>query len=58
MKKKIKDLTLKEVRMICGSHNCEDCPLYYGYGKWCYKAKLETEEIEENFDLEKEVEVK
>lgn len=57
MKKKIKDLTLKEARKICLTvDNCEKCPLNYGYAKWCHLAKLEIEE-NKNLDLEKEVEV-
>lgn len=31
MKKKIKDLTLKECGRICAKHHdCESCPLYVG----------------------------
>ena len=58
MKKKIKDLTLGQLRKMCGNHcpNCEDCPLSdYCYGLFgeanppCLFGNLEEEvEVETN----------
>lgn len=57
MKKKIKDLTLKELRGICKTHlvSCKGCPLFTGeYGcmvnieSCCYEPYWEQEiEVEE-----------
>ena len=61
MKKRIKDLTLKELRKICKVHpdGCKDCPLNTGeYGcmvnieSCCYEPYWE-QEIEVNLDEEK-----
>lgn len=58
MKKKIKDLTLKELRKICEAYpdGCKDCPLFTGkYGcmvnieSCCYESYWE-QEIEVDLD--------
>lgn len=52
MKKKIKDLTLKELRKICLKHSiCERCPLSYDRG-FCVKNFIEM-----LHQMEKEIEV-
>ena len=53
MKKKIKDLTLEEIKRICINHSCIYCPLEVNE-LWCKNDDLERygdEEIEvENSD--------
>ena len=58
MKKKIKDLTLEELRHICFGRRCFQCPLYYGNGL-CRLFEINNIRQRENthFDLESEVEV-
>ena len=54
MKKKIKDLTVKEFQKICGKYEyCHNCPLHLAYGL-C--SVIDFTSINEK-DLEKEVEV-
>ena len=48
MKKKIKDLTMKEVYKICSKYSCKDCPLDVPK-LWCKFHNLEQygdEEVE------------
>lgn len=53
MKKKIKDLTMKEAEKICGnSTGCDICPLDVPSCSYCMKNVIENKEL-----LEKEVEV-
>lgn len=58
MKKKIKDLTIKDCRHICAGKRCSQCPLYYGDG-YCRLGELENRRQRKNarFDLKKEVEI-
>ena len=50
MKKKIKDLTLEEKKMICEKHEtCEDCPLrlfqfHLGSYACAYESEVEVDE--------------
>ncbi len=57
MKKKIKDLTLKECRHICFGKSCSRCPLSYGNGL-CRFFELDNirQREDTHFDLEREVE--
>ncbi len=58
MKKKIKDLTIKECEIICNKHKqdcCIYCPLNYDY--YCRYGKLRIDEEEKKYNLEREVEV-
>lgn len=56
MKKKIKDLTLKELKKFCEKHLCSDCPMNTEKVTLCYQSpslydekKLEQEiEVEED----------
>lgn len=52
MKKKIKDLTLKELRKICKNNNCYNCPLYIPMGQ----DKCKDDLIEQYGNEEIEVE--
>ena len=48
MKKKIKDLTLEEIKKICSNNICDSCPLDSN-NPWCKYGDLEhygDEEIE------------
>ena len=53
VKKKIKDLTMKEAEKICdNSRGCDECPLDVCNCSYCMKNVIENKEL-----LEKEVEV-
>ena len=52
MKKKIKDLTLEEIKKICINHSCQFCPLDINEF-WCKNNDLEhygEQEIEVDED--------
>ena len=56
MKKKIKDLTLEEIKRICINHSCVYCPLEVNE-LWCKNDDLERygdEEIEVDLNEEKD----
>lgn len=58
MKKKIKDLTLEEVKAICDDNICSTCPFYTSNG-WCF-CKIKNfldEPLEAKEFLEQEIEV-
>lgn len=56
MKKKIKDLTIKECDKICNKQPyCSVCPLRYE--NYCRYEKLMVDEEEKAFNLEREVEI-
>lgn len=50
MKKKLKDLTLEEIKKICGNCSCDFCPLYVNE-LWC-----KSDDLEHYGELEIEVE--
>ena len=52
MKKKIKDLTLKEAKKICLKYNdCINCHLYLNL-YLCVKDLLEEEKLEQEIEVE------
>lgn len=55
MKKKIKDLTLKETNNICHKNKCDNCPLYDIRG-YCFLLGIDTKEMPRRY-LKKKVEV-
>lgn len=40
MKKKIKDLTLEEIKKICNKYSCNECPLNIPHSCHCYGLAL------------------
>ena len=63
MKKKIKDLTLKEIKNICNKYaeDCKGCPfekLEECYEVWHYlKMNITLKRLEKELPLEQEIEV-
>ena len=61
MKKKIKELTLEEARVICNKNiSCSNCPLNFNKKATtipCYLDKLKCDEYTTYYQLNKEVEV-
>ena len=52
MKKKIKDLTLKEAEQICDNHySCLCCTLFISEYK-CFKDLLREEKLEQEIEVE------
>ena len=54
MKKKIKELTLKEVNNIFHKHECKNCPLYDL--SYCFLLGVENERLPRRY-LNKKIEV-
>lgn len=54
MKKKIKDLTLEEVKKICKNNSCDECPLKVVP---CYKGYYVVVNSELNQEIEVEEDV-
>ena len=61
MKKKIKDLTLEEAKVICEKHyGCNKCPLNFNKNASCvpcYLDKLTCDKYATDYQLNKEVKV-
>lgn len=54
MKKKIKDVTIGEIREICSKKNCMDCPFaqFVTMGEECPITNIRNEDLETKVEVE------